>query len=280
MNKVLLIVRDGWGFTEDVKGNAIKAANTPFDDLLNKKYTPALLGAHGRSVGLPDGFQGSSEVGHMNMGAGRIITQEVTRINDLLESHDFFKSNQFEKIASSINNDNVTIHLMGLLQDEGVHAHQQHLFNLLKYFQEKYPKNKVIIHVFSDGRDTPPKSLFGFLRDLREVLSQNPNASIGTLMGRYYAMDRSKNYDLTSIAYDALCYAKGERYSDLNATIEGLYNNAKTPDNEPMFDEYITPLISKNYEGVKAGDVLINCNYRQDRAIQISKAFCDSDPPH
>jgi len=279
MNKVLLIVRDGWGFTEDVKGNAIKAANTPFDDLLNKKYTPALLEAHGRSVGLPDGFQGSSEVGHMNMGAGRIITQEVTRINDLLESHDFFKSNQFEKIASSINNDNVTIHLMGLLQDEGVHAHQQHLFNLLKYFQEKYPKNKVIVHVFSDGRDTPPKSLFGFLKDLRDVLSQNHNASIGTLMGRYYAMDRSKNYDLTSIAYDALCYAKGERYSDLNATVEGMYTNAKTPDNEPMFDEYITPLISENYEGVKDGDVLINYNYRQDRAIQISKAFCDSEPP-
>jgi len=279
MNKVLLIVRDGWGFTKDVKGNAIKAANTPFDDLLNKKYTPVLLEAHGRSVGLPDGFQGSSEVGHMNMGAGRIITQEVTRINDLLESHDFFKSNQFEKIASSINNDNVTIHLMGLLQDEGVHAHQQHLFNLLKYFQEKYPKNKVIVHVFSDGRDTPPKSLFGFLKDLRDVLSQNHNASIGTLMGRYYAMDRSKNYDLTSIAYDALCYAKGERYSDLNATVEGMYTNAKTPDNEPMFDEYITPLISENYEGVKAGDVLINYNYRQDRAIQISKAFCDSEPP-
>ena len=279
MNKVLLIVRDGWGYTEDVKGNAIKAANTPFDDHLNEKYAPALLGAHGRSVGLPEGFQGSSEVGHMNMGAGRIITQEVTRINDLLESYDFFKSTQFEKIASSINDDDVTIHLMGLLQDEGVHAHQQHLFNLLKYYHEKYPNNKVIVHVFSDGRDTPPKSLFGFLRDLNEVMSQNPKAFIGTLMGRYYAMDRSKNYDLTSIAYDAICYAKGSKFSNLNAAVDNLYNNVKTPDNEPMFDEYITPLISENYEGIKAGDVLINYNYRQDRAIQISKAFCDAEPP-
>jgi len=279
MNKVLLIVRDGWGYTEDVDGNAINSANTPFDDLLNEKYIPAILGAHGRSVGLPDGFQGSSEVGHMNMGAGRIVTQEVTRINDLLESHDFFKSKHFENIAKALKSDDVNIHLMGLLQDEGVHAHQQHLFNLLKYYYEKYPNNKVIVHVFSDGRDTPPKSLFGFLRDLQGVLSQNPNASIGTLMGRYYAMDRSKNYDLTSIAYDALCYGKGQIYSDLNAVVEELYNNVKTPDNEPMFDEYIPPLINENYKGVKAGDVLINYNYRQDRAIQISKAFCDSEPP-
>jgi 2,3-bisphosphoglycerate-independent phosphoglycerate mutase len=279
MNKVLLIVRDGWGYSENVKGNAIAAANTPFDDHLNEKYTPAMLGAHGRSVGLPDGFQGSSEVGHMNMGAGRIVTQEVTRINDMMESYQFFKSKLFEKIAGKISSDNVNIHLMGLLQDEGVHAHQQHLFNLLKYFHENYPKNNVIVHVFSDGRDTPPKSLFGFLRDLEEALSQNPKASIGTLMGRYYSMDRSKNYELTSLAYDAICYAKGTKYSNLNAAINDLYLNAKTPDNKPMFDEYITPLINENYEGVNYGDVLINCNYRQDRAIQITKAFCDSEPP-
>jgi 2,3-bisphosphoglycerate-independent phosphoglycerate mutase len=279
MNKVLLIVRDGWGYSEDVEGNSIIAANTPFDDVLNEKYTPAILGAHGRTVGLPDGFQGSSEVGHMNMGAGKIVTQEVTRINDMLESYDFFNSKSFEKISGVINSNNVNIHLMGLLQDEGVHAHQQHLFNLLKYFQEKYPYNKVIVHVFSDGRDTPPKSLFEFLRDLQEVLSQNPNTSIGTLMGRYYSMDRSKNWELTSLAYDAICYAKGTKYSDLTTTVENMYNKTKTPDSEPMFDEYIPPLISEKYEGVKSGDILINFNYRQDRAIQITKAFCDSNPP-
>ncbi len=279
MNRVLLVVRDGWGYSDEVEGNAIYAANTPFDDYLNKKYTPAILGAHGRSVGLPDGFQGSSEVGHMNMGAGRIVTQEVTRINDLLESYNFFKSKSFEKIAGIIKNNNVNVHLMGLLQDEGVHAHQQHLFNLLKYFHEKYPNNKVFVHVFSDGRDTPPKSLFTYLNDLQEVISQNPNASIGTLMGRYYAMDRSKNYELTSLAYDAICYSKGTKYSDLKSTIQEMYNNNKTPDDEPMFDEYLTPLISENYKNVKSGDVLINYNYRQDRAIQITKAFCDSDSP-
>jgi 2,3-bisphosphoglycerate-independent phosphoglycerate mutase len=279
MKKVLLIVRDGWGFTEEVEGNAIAAANTPFDDNLNQKYTPAILGAHGGSVGLPDGFQGSSEVGHMNMGAGRIVIQEVTRINEMLESHKFFKSKQFEVIAKALKDTHTNIHLMGLLQNEGVHAHQQHLFNLLKYFQEKYPNNKAIVHVFADGRDTPPKSLFQFLRDLQEVLSQNPNASIGTLMGRYYSMDRSKNYELTSRAYDAICHAKGTKYSDLNSAVEDLYKNAQTPDNKPMFDEYITPLINEDYDGVKAGDVLINYNYRQDRAIQITKAFCDSDTP-
>lgn len=279
MKKVLLIVRDGWGYTEEVEGNAIAAADTPFDDYLNEKYTPAILGAHGPHVGLPEGFQGSSEVGHMNMGAGRIVTQEVTRINELLESHQFFKSRQFETIAKALRETNTNIHLMGLLQNEGVHAHQQHLFNLIKYFYEKYPNNKVIVHVFADGRDTPPKSLSGFLRDLQEEMSQHPKASIGTVMGRYYSMDRSQNYDLTSIAFDAICFAEGDKYSDLNTAIENLYNNTKTPDNKPMFDEYIPPLISENYHGVTSGDVLINYNYRQDRAIQISKAFCDPEPP-
>jgi len=279
MKKVLLIVRDGWGFTDTVRGNAILAANTPFDDFLNEKYIPAILSAHGPHVGLPEGFQGSSEVGHMNMGAGRIVTQEVTRINDLLESGKFFKSKAFEKIAVALKNENAKVHMMGLLQNEGVHSHQQHLFNLLKYFQDNYPGTKVLVHVFSDGRDTPPKSLFGFLRDLEEVLSLNPKASIGTLMGRYYAMDRSKNWNLTSLAYDSLCYCKGTKCSDFRTTVKNLYDNAKTPDNEPMFDEYIPPLISEDYDGIKAGDVLINYNYRQDRAIQISKAFCDSESP-
>ena len=129
------------------------------------------MGAYGRSVGLPEGFQGSSEVGHMNMGAGRIVTQEVTRINDLLETYDFFKSEQFEKIAGTINNDNVNIHLMGLLQDEGVHAHQDHLYNLLARAREEGIR-RVFIHFFADGRDTPPRSAPLFLRQLEEKIDQ------------------------------------------------------------------------------------------------------------
>ncbi len=279
-DKVMLIVRDGWGFSEKKEGNAIAAAKVPFDDYLNSKYLPVILGAHGPAVGLPEGFQGSSEVGHMNMGAGKIVIQEVTRINELLESGEFYKSSNFRSILQKLNdNENATVHLMGLLQDEGVHSHQQHLFLLIKYFAVNYPRHQLVVHVFADGRDTPPKSTFTYLRELEKYLSGHGNAIIGTVMGRYYAMDRSKNWDLISLAYDAICYGKGERYDDLYATIKSKYENEVTPDNQPMFDEYLTPMINREYQGVNAGDVLINFNYRQDRAIQISKAFLDPDTP-
>ena len=278
-NKVFLIIRDGWGYSNEEKGNAITAAKTPFDDYINSAYKPVILKAHGPSVGLPEGFQGSSEVGHMNMGAGQIVTQEVTRINDLLETGDFYKSTKFEESLSKVEKGKTAIHLMGLLQDEGVHAHQQHLFLLLQYFFNNFPENKIYVHVFADGRDTPPKSTMTFLKDLEQQLENHENGILATVAGRYYSMDRSKNYKLISIGFDAICSAKGERFNDIYGKIHECYENQKTPDNQPMFDEYLKPLINSDYKGVNEGDILINFNYRQDRAIQITRAFTEPDSP-
>ena len=278
-HKVFLIVRDGWGFSENKEGNAIAAAKTPFDDHLNKNYKPVLLKAHGPAVGLPEGFQGSSEVGHMNMGAGQIVIQEVTRINNMLETGEFYQSRKFRELLSLVKNNQTGIHLMGLLQDEGVHAHQQHLFLLMQYFFKNFPENKIYIHVFADGRDTPPKSTRIFIKQLEEQLTDQPNGMLATVTGRYYSMDRSNNYDLITTGYDAICSAKGDRFHDIHQTIEECYQNQKTPDNQPMFDEYLKPLIHTDYTGVNEGDILINFNYRQDRAIQMTKAFTEPGTP-
>lgn len=278
-NKLILIIRDGWGYSPETNGNAIAAAKTPFDDYLNSKYTPVILEAHGPAVGLPKGFQGSSEVGHMNIGAGRIIKQEVTRIDEMFEQGEIYETDKFKTILQHLKNTNANLHLMGLLQNEGVHAHQQHLFYMLSHVKRVLPETKVIVHVFSDGRDTAPRSVFTFLKELEKYLNDNGNASIGTLMGRYYAMDRVRNWNLTSRAYDAICFAKGTKVRNIYSAIESHYEKSKTPDNLPMFDEYLPPLILNGYRGVQPRDVLVNYNYRQDRAIQLSRAFVDESLP-
>lgn len=275
-NKVLLIVRDGWGNAPKTKGNAIAAANTPFDDYLNSQNNnKVLLETCGPAVGLPEGFQGSSEVGHMSMGAGRIIKQEVTRINAMFEDGEFYKSDKFYEMLTRLKSASANIHLMGLLQNEGVHAHQQQLFYLLSYFKQVLPDRKVFVHVFSDGRDTAPQSVCGFLDELESQLKKHGNAAIATLVGRYYAMDRARNWKLTSITYDAICFAKGLPVSNIYTAIEQQYEKNKTPDKLPMFDEYLPPFILNEYQGVRPQDVLINFNYRQDRAIQLSQAFVE-----
>ena len=277
--KVVLIVRDGWGYSPEFKGNAIAAARTPFDDYLNSHHAPMLLQAHGPAVGLPEGFQGSSEVGHLNMGAARIVKQEVLRIYEMIESGRLFKTEKFTQILHHLKCTNAKLHLIGLLQDEGVHAHQEHLFYFLSFFKKTVPQTKVIVHVFSDGRDTPPRSVVTFLKDLEQELNRYRNASIGTLIGRYYAMDRSKNWELTLAAYDAICFAKGTTTTNIYSSIEAQYENNKTPDHYPMFDEYLPPLILNGYQGVRPEDVVINYSYRQDRAIQLSQAFVDGNSP-
>ncbi|MFQ5864739.1 MAG: 2,3-bisphosphoglycerate-independent phosphoglycerate mutase [bacterium] len=278
-NKIILIIRDGWGYSKQTKGNAIAAANTPFDDYLNSNTNPIILQAHGPAVGLPERFQGSSEVGHMNMGAGRVIKQEVTRVYEILESGEIYKTDKFRQILQHLKNTNANIHLMGLLQNEGVHAHQEHLFYLISFFAKAMPGNRVIVHVFSDGRDTAPRSVCSFLEELEKCLEDHGNASIGTLIGRYYAMDRSNNWNLTAEAYNAICFAKGIKITNMSSAVEHQYKSSKTPDNYPMFDEYLPSLIANEYKGVQRGDVLINYNYRQDRAIQLTQAFVDTSSP-
>ncbi len=277
---IVLIIRDGWGINWNPDYNAVKNANTPNTDSLLKKYPNTILEASGRSVGLPEGYQGSSEVGHLNIGAGRIVEQEITKISNDIQDGSFFKSTIFQKAIKNVIDNNSSLHLMGLVQDEGVHAHQDHLFAIMKYAKERGVK-RLYIHFFADGRDSAPKSVLSYLLILKEKIEELAIGKIATLMGRYYAMDRGKEWPLTTTAYDAITKGQGKRIGseeDLENTILEIYKT-KTPNDKDMFDEYIPPLIIGDYEGIKDGDSVIHFNYRQDRAIQLTKAFIEDDYP-
>ncbi|MCP4599665.1 MAG: 2,3-bisphosphoglycerate-independent phosphoglycerate mutase [Proteobacteria bacterium] len=276
---VCLIVRDGWGYNENPQGNAVMAAKTPVIDSLKKEYPWCLLDVAGEAVGLPDGYQGSSEVGHLNMGAGRIVTQELKRLNDGFSKGLFFEAQKWKDLISRWRTKSGQLHLFGLLQDEGVHAHQDHLFKIMHRAREEFKDGSIVIHPFLDGRDTSPRSCLGYLSKLSEVMAQVGNCRIGTVMGRYYAMDRSKNWGLTDIAYNCIVTADGRRASSAEQAVKESYEKDKTVDNVEMFDEYIPPYSLDNYEGVRDGDCIIHTNYRQDRAIQLSMAFVETQYP-
>lgn len=273
---IVLIIRDGWGINPNPEHNAVANANTPNVDSLLKKYPNTALKASGVSVGLPQGYQGSSEVGHLNMGAGRIVKQELTRINDSIEDGSFFKNSNFQAVINNSKANNSSLHIMGLVQDEGVHAHQDHLFAIMKYAKEQNIK-QLYIHFFSDGRDTPPRSALESLRILNMKIKEYQIGRIGTLMGRYYPMDRGENWDLTTQAYDALTKAEGIRVDSAETAIKRAYDNDKTPDGSKMFDEYIPPSVIDDFSGIKDGDSVIHFNYRQDRTIQLTKAFVEEE---
>ncbi len=276
---VCLIIRDGWGINTNPAYNAVSSASTPNVDGLLNQYPHTILEASGTFVGLPPGYQGSSEVGHLNIGAGRIVEQEIKRINDLLVDGSFFKKPIFQQAIKNCLMNSSTLHLMGLIQDEGVHAHQDHLFAIINYAHSVGIKD-VVIHFFTDGRDTSPRSASGFLHVLNEYIQKIGIGTIGTVMGRYYAMDRSKNWRLTTQTYNIL--TKGEGYRRCNTAqqaIEEAYNKDTTPDGGIMFDEYILPTTIGTFSGIKDGDSVIHFNYRQDRAIQLSQAFIDDNYP-
>ncbi|HPQ39240.1 MAG TPA: 2,3-bisphosphoglycerate-independent phosphoglycerate mutase, partial [bacterium] len=279
MKKVMLIIRDGWGYSDKQEGNAIAQADTPYDDWLNEQPAQVLLACHGPDVGLPEGFQGSSEVGHLNMGAGRIVVQEVTRIFESIRDESIFEFPSFQSIETLLEDGGGALHFVGLLQDEGVHAHQEHLFQLYRKLRDRFPETQVWVHPIADGRDTPPKSFPGFFKQLMDVIGSDPHAGIGSVWGRYYGMDRSRNWKLIEVARDAMISGRGRKTDDIIQAVRDAYASEKTPDNEPMFDEYLKPIIHSDYPGIEAGDVVINFNYRQDRAIQISQAFTEPDCP-
>lgn len=276
---VLLIVRDGWGIRDNAEGNAVLAADTPNMDEYGRNYPRTLLLCSGEAVGLPEGYQGSSEVGHLNMGAGRIVIQELKRINDSLTTGDVFKSGKWLDLIQNWRNNKSRLHLMGLIQDEGVHAHQDHLFMFLREARSAYNDGEIIVHPFLDGRDTPPKSSPEFMQTLLQVLTDIKGARIGTIMGRYYAMDRSEKWELTDQAFECIVDAKGRPASDALQAIMKSYEQDKTPDGVEMFDEYIPPHVIGDYSGIRDGDSVIHTNYRQDRAIQLTKAFVSESYP-
>ncbi len=276
---VAVIIRDGWGINERDEGNAVKAAQTPNIDAYLARYPWTKLECAGEAVGLPDGYQGSSEVGHLNMGAGRIVIQELKRIDDGLRTGDIFETAKWHELVASWKANRSVLHLLGLLQDEGVHAHQEHLFKIMRRARDEYPEGAIVVHPFLDGRDTAPHSCLEYLAKLQKVMDETGGCRIGTLMGRYYAMDRSQNWKLTSQAYECLVAAQGRRVDDVIAAVEQSYANDRTPDDVDMFDEYIPPCVVGDFAGIADGDAVVHTNYRQDRAIQLTHAFVEDNYP-
>ncbi len=276
---VVLIIRDVWGFNQNPKGNSVFDAKSPVIDKLKARYPWTHLDASGEAVGLPEGYQGSSEVGHLNMGAGRVVIQELKRIDDGLSDGTLFQVEQWQRLIKNWKENNSQFHLLGLLQDEGVHAHQEHLFKIMRRARQEFPEGRIVIHPFLDGRDTPPRSSAEYIAKLLRVMEEVGNCLIGTAMGRYYAMDRSKNYNLTDAAYNCIVSADAPEGADILTVVKESYANDKTPDGTEMVDEYIPPHILKGYSGVKDGDSILHTNYRQDRAIQLTHAFVDPAYP-
>jgi 2,3-bisphosphoglycerate-independent phosphoglycerate mutase len=275
---VALIVRDGWGYRQDSEGNAVNAAKTPNVDSYLANYPWVLIHTSGEPVGLPDGYQGSSEVGHLNMGAGRIVIQELKRINDSMLDGSLFEADDFNHLVQNCKANDSRLHLIGLLQDEGVHAHCDQMFKIMRAARQRGVE-EIIVHVFTDGRDTPPRSTLQYIDQLNEVMNEVGKCRVGTLMGRYYGMDRSKSWDLTSTAFKCIVDATGRKAKSAEAAVEESYENDKTPDGVEMFDEYILPYVIRNYDGVREGDSVLHTNFRQDRAIQLSMAFVEDDYP-
>lgn len=274
---VALIIRDGWGLSDVVEGNAVAAAETTNIDSYKSEYPWTTLDCSGESVGLPEGYQGSSEVGHLNMGAGRVVVQELKRINDFLDSGELFKMRNWKRLISNWAGSDSRFHLFGLLQNEGVHAHQDHLFKIMRQARVEVPTGKIVVHPFLDGRDTPPRSTLGFLAELEAVMRDLGGCRIGTIMGRYYGMDRSKNWRLTDIAYRCIVFSEGRRTESATQAVEESYQQDRTPDGVEMYDEYIPPYCVGDYSGVVEGESVLHTNYRQDRAIQLSRAFVDPE---
>ncbi len=276
---VAIVVRDGWALNPNPKGNAVAAARTPNIDGFKAQYPWTLLACSGEPVGLPDGYMGSSEVGHLNIGAGRIVIQELKRIDDGLRTGALFQSPRWAGLVADWKRGGGRLHLLGLLQDEGVHAHQEHLFKIMRRAREEHPDGEILIHPFLDGRDTAPRSALEYLAKLRQVMAEVGGCRIGAFMGRYYGMDRSRNWPLTDRGYHALVGAEGQRTTDMEATIQQSYASDRTPDGAPMVDEYVPPHVVGDYDGIHDGDCVLHTNYRQDRAIQLTQAFVADDYP-
>ena len=258
-------------------GNAVFRQNPNIDRYL-ARYPWSRLSCSGEAVGLPEGYQGSSEVGHLNMGAGRGDpgTQAYRRRPQQRRA---LQAARWQEMIANWKASGGRLHLLGLLQDEGVHAHQEHLFKIMRRARGEHPAGRIIIHPFLDGRDTPPRSTLEYLGRLGIEMREVGNCRIGTVMGRYYAMDRSRQYALTDAAFACLVDAKGRRAVNAESAVKASYEADRTPDGTEMVDEYIPCHVIGDYDGIHDGDCVMHTNYRQDRAIQLSQAFVSDDYP-
>ncbi len=265
---VALVIMDGFGYSDNPVGNAISTAETPNIDRFQKTYPTTLIKASGRAVGLPDGQMGNSEVGHLNLGSGRVVYQDITRIDKSIEDGEFFKNEELQKAMHSVKESN-TLHLVGLLSDGGVHSSINHLFALLQMSKKNNIKN-VCVHVITDGRDTPPDSAIKFVTLLENELKRINLGKVATVVGRYYYMDRDKRWDRVEKGYNCVFNGVGARFTSAISGIQASYKNRIT-------DEFIEPIIIGDYKGVSDGDSVIFYNFRSDRAREISHAILDED---
>ncbi|SHH12914.1 phosphoglycerate mutase [Butyrivibrio fibrisolvens DSM 3071] len=269
----LLLILDGFGLNENPEGNAIAMANTPNLDMLMEKYPFVKGNASGLAVGLPDGQMGNSEVGHMNMGAGRIVYQELTRITKSINDGDFFENEALLEAVNNCKANNSALHMFGLVSDGGVHSHITHIYGLLE-LAKRNGLEKVYVHCFLDGRDTPPESGIDFVQQLEDKMKELGVGEIASLSGRYYAMDRDNNYDRVVIAYDALTKGEGQKASSAHEGMQQSYANGKT-------DEFVVPtVIMKDGQPVatiKDKDSVVFFNFRPDRAREMTHCFCDDE---
>ena len=269
---VVLMVLDGYGLNDREEGNAIAMAKTPVMDKLMAECPFVEGAASGLAVGLPDGQMGNSEVGHMNIGAGRIIYQDLTRITKAIEDGDFFENKGLLKAMENCKKNDSDLHLWGLLSDGGVHSHITHLYGLLE-MAKKQGLSKVYVHAFLDGRDTPPASGKDYLVQLQEKMDEIGVGKIASISGRYYAMDRDNNWDRVEKAYDSLVKGEGVKATSAIKAMEESYANNVT-------DEFVLPTVVTSEDGtplsvVKKGDSVIFFNFRPDRAREMTRAFCD-----
>ncbi|MCF6466647.1 2,3-bisphosphoglycerate-independent phosphoglycerate mutase [Clostridium sp. Cult2] len=270
---VMLIVLDGWGIGKQYEGNAIYLANTPNFDRLLEKYPNSRLEASGLAVGLPEGQMGNSEVGHLNIGSGRIIYQELTKITKSIKDGDYFKKKEFLEAIDNAKRNHSKLHIMGLVSDGGVHSHNTHLYALLELCAKEGFKN-VYIHAFLDGRDVPPTIGKQHLIELQNNIEKIGVGEIATVSGRYYAMDRDKRWERTQLAYDAMVLGKGRENESPTDGVQKSYD-------EEIYDEFVIPMVitekGKPVATIDNGDSIIFFNFRPDRARQITRAIVDED---
>lgn len=267
---IVMIIRDGWGYRKEKEFNATEIGENPYTKMLMREYPNVLLDASGESVGLPRGYMGNSEVGHMTIGAGKIFFQSLPRINKSIESGKFFKNPALVQAVENCKKNKSTFHIVGLLQKEGVHAHMDHCVALLELCK-KNNLSDVLLHLISDGRDSPVDQTLKNVKELEEIIKKIGVGKIASISGRYYAMDRDKKWERTKIAYDCIHDGKTEMmFDDINKSIQESYSKGET-------DEFLKPRKASWYNGIKNNDSVVFFNFRTDRTRQLTMALIEDN---
>ncbi len=269
MKKVILAILDGWGIGDDYKGNAIYNANLPnYKNLLNT-YPNTTIFADGEHVGLPSGQMGNSEVGHLNLGAGRIVYQELTRISKAIKDGDFFKNEELLNAIEHTKKNNSALHIYGLVSNGGVHSSMDHIFGVIDLAKKENVK-KLYVHAFLDGRDTPPQSAVNYLKEVEEKLKKEGFPQIATISGRYYAMDRDNRWERVQKAYDCLTLGEGNKAANSDEAIKKSYADG-------VNDEFVIPTVTLENSRINDNDAIIFFNFRPDRARELTRAIMMKD---